>query len=62
MSRVLGRSGIKVSEVGFGCWAARWPATGTRRPPAPAGPGRAAWSVPEMLVEERDDAAAGVSC
>lgn len=27
MSRVLGRSGIKVSEVGFGCWAIGGPFT-----------------------------------
>jgi aryl-alcohol dehydrogenase-like predicted oxidoreductase len=28
MGRVLGRSGIKVSEVGFGCWAIGGPFTG----------------------------------
>ena len=28
MSRTLGRSGIKVSDIGFGCWAIGGPFTG----------------------------------
>jgi aryl-alcohol dehydrogenase-like predicted oxidoreductase len=32
MSRVLGRSGIEVSEIGFGCWAIGGPVTLDGRP------------------------------
>src|SRR5215469_4620160 len=32
MSRVLGRSGIEVSEIGFGCWAIGGPFTMDGRP------------------------------
>src|ERR1700728_3214889 len=32
MGRVLGRSGIEVSEIGFGCWAIGGPFTGDGRP------------------------------
>jgi len=32
MGRVLGRSGIEVSEIGFGCWAIGGPFTMGGRP------------------------------
>ncbi len=32
MGRVLGRSGIEVSEIGFGCWAIGGPVTLDGRP------------------------------
>ena len=32
MGRVLGRSGIKVSDIGFGCWAIGGPVTLNGRP------------------------------
>lgn len=32
MSRMIGRSGIKVSDVGFGCWAIGGPMSGGRQP------------------------------
>jgi aryl-alcohol dehydrogenase-like predicted oxidoreductase len=37
MSRVLGRSGIKVSEVGFGCWAIGGPFTDSTSGGVPVG-------------------------
>ncbi len=37
MSRVLGRSGIEVSEVGFGCWAIGGPFTDSTSGGIPVG-------------------------
>jgi aryl-alcohol dehydrogenase-like predicted oxidoreductase len=49
MSRVLGRSGIKVSEVGFGCWAIGGPFTDSASGGIPVGWGE---------VDEAESAAA----